>query len=833
MAILLQTEATERARLITVDRYGVRLDLTQGDTEFASQSHIEFRCSEPGASTFVDLKAASIESIMFNDKPIGTAEVKDGRLELTDLRAENLLSVTARMAYTRDGQGLHRAVDPADGQAYVYGMSFLDAAPQIYACFDQPDLKAPYDLQVTAPEGWVVAGNSPARESAPGEWRFEQSKPLATYFFTVCAGPYATVRDEHRGIPLAIHARASLRADLERHAAQILQVTRQGFDYFEELFDIAYPWGEYHQFFVPEFNAGAMENPGCVTIRDQYLYRGAATHAEVLQRSNTVLHEMAHMWFGDLVSMKWWDDLWLNESFAEYMAHRSATEATEFTDAWVDFGVARKNWGYAADRAPSTHPIAGNAAPDSDSALANFDGISYAKGCSALRQLAAFVGDDAFIGGVRDYLPQHAYGNATLADFLAAIAAHTDADLTTWSTGWLETAGTDEISVEVEGAPISTVRAVRTTPEAHPADRTHVLDIAGFAAGRELWRTELFTLGGDDGEDAQLVGRERPKLLLPNASDLTWVVPVFDAATLDAVPDELSQIQDAGARQVVWSGLLNGMALAAVDPRLVLRTFQKAWAVESNQSLRHWIPQLVLRALHYLPYEERAAARAEIGETALLATIASASADVVDAARIAAQTIDDEPLLRAWAGGSGSPGGLGDDVEFQWLALQRLAALGLADNAEIDRFAAVDSTMTGRQNALAAKAIQPTPEAKQWAWDQLGGNDDLSNYEALAIAGTIFTASDPALVRPYVERYFEVIPALADRLGEFATSKIARAGFPIEVTEPATSTAAHAALDRGRMTANVRRAVVDSAAALDEALASMRIFKGGRVIDGR
>ncbi|RYG78174.1 aminopeptidase N [Yimella sp. RIT 621] len=825
MAILLQTEAVERARLIAGISYTVDLDLTLGDTEFGSRTVVRFSCSEPGASTFIDLKAVSVESITLNGNDIHPSAISDGRLTLTQLQQANELSVTARMAYTRDAQGLHRAVDPADEKAYVYGMSFLDAAPQIFPCFDQPDLKAGYDLTVTAPQDWVVAGNSAAKQTSPGRWEFETSKPLATYFFTICAGPYETVRDEHRGIPLALHARASLGQDLRRHAPQMLDVTKQGLDYFEDLFGIDYPWGEYHQFFVPEFNAGAMENPGCVTFRDQYIFRGSVGRAEIMQRSNTILHEMAHMWFGDLVSMKWWDDLWLNESFAEYMAHRACSAATEFDDAWVDFGISRKNWGYAADRAPSTHPIAGNAADDTDSALTNFDGISYAKGCSALRQLALYVGDDAFVGGVRDYLRDHSYGNATLADFLDAISAHTDVDLDAWSKGWLETAGTDEIAVVVDGDPIGVVEAVRTTPEAHPADRPHMLDIAGFCGGKEVWRTPVFTLGATSGEQTPLTGLERPKLLVPNASDLTWTIPVFDDNTLAAMPDELPKVEDPQVRQVVWAGLLNGMALSTVDPQTVLAVFEASFPTEENESLRHWTARLVRRRLGYfLPDAERQEATERIAVAATVALDAADAERAVTPGRLLAATSSHEGLLRRWVAAEDLPDALAGDLDVRWTALTRLAQLGHADDAAIDAFAAQDRTMAGEQNALRAKAVRPTPEAKEWAWTQLESNSSLSNYEALAIAETIFVAPSSELVRPHVERYFRVLPKLADRLGEFASQKIAAAAFPVGVTEQATSDAAQEALRSGRMTANVRRAIVDGTAELDEALASLQRF---------
>ncbi|MEO6998111.1 MAG: M1 family aminopeptidase, partial [Terracoccus sp.] len=323
MRSLTLAEARERSDLLTVTSYAVDLDLDQGSEHFGSRATVRFSSRRENAESWADLKAVTVASITLNGRAIDPDSVHDGRLPLSGLALDNELVVEATMAYSHDGQGLHRATDPADDLDYVYGHLFLDAAPSVYVCFDQPDLKAPYDVSVTAPADWVVIGNGAATRAAPGRWTLSTTKPMATYFVTVCAGPYVSVRDEHDGIPLGLHARASLREPLERHAAEMIEITRQSFDYFHALFGIRYPFGEYHQVFVPEFNAGAMENPGCVTFRDQYLFRGAATRDELLSRANTIAHEMSHMWFGDLVTMQWWDDLWLNESFAEYMSHRA------------------------------------------------------------------------------------------------------------------------------------------------------------------------------------------------------------------------------------------------------------------------------------------------------------------------------------------------------------------------------------------------------------------------------------------------------------------------------------------------------------------------------
>jgi aminopeptidase N len=386
--------------------------------------------------------------------------------------------------------------------------------------------------------------------------------------------------------PLGIHARASLGEPLKRQSEQMLTITGASFDYYHSLFGTRYPFGEYHQVFVPEFNAGAMENPGCVTLRDQYVFRGAATHDKVLTRSNTISHEMAHMWFGNLVTMRWWDDLWLNESFAEYMSDRTLYEATEFTDAWVDASMARKPWGYAAERTPSVHPVAGSPAPDAQSALQNFDGISYAKGSATLRQLIAHIGDAAFIAGIGEYLRSHAYDNATLADFLAAMERASGKKLQGWADAWLRTTGLDAISVDVAAHDglITSAKVRRIAPAEFPADRPHTLDVAGFASGTEVFRV-LTRVDSNQTALPELEGLRAANLVVPNAADLTWATIKLDPATIAAAPTELPLVPEAQARAVVWTALIDGVALTEIDPRHMLAVLATSWAAESNQSI--------------------------------------------------------------------------------------------------------------------------------------------------------------------------------------------------------------------------------------------------------
>ena len=828
MRSLTLAEARERSSLITVTSYAVELDLDQGEQLFGSRTTVRFACSRPGAGSWVDLKAYSVESVTLNGEPLDPTDVVDGRLPLRGVAADNELVVAATMAYSHDGQGLHRATDPADDLDYVYGHLFLDAAPSVYACFDQPDLKAPYDVTVRAPVDWTVIGNGAATRTAPGTWVLATTKPLATYFVTVCAGPYVSVRDEHDGIPLGIHARASLREPLERHAAELFDVTKRSFDYFHGLFGIRYPFGEYHQVFVPEFNAGAMENPGCVTFRDQYLYRGAATRDELLTRANTVSHEMSHMWFGDLVTMKWWDDLWLNESFAEYMSHRCLVDATEYADAWVDSSIVRKVWGYGAERSPSTHPVAGVEALDAQSALQNFDGISYAKGAAALRQLIAYVGDDSFIAGVRAYLDDKSYGNGTLADFLGAIEAASGKDLAAWSRAWLLTADRDTISVDVEGQD-GTIRSAvvrRESPVDRPAERPHAFDVAGWTDGREVVRVAA-TVTATETPLAELEGTPEPAVMVPNASDLTWARVRLSDATVAALPAQLAQVPDAQARAVVWSALIDGVHGATVAPDAFLDVVDAAWPHESNSSI---LTRVAAYAEHrivpwFVPREAQddALDRLSRAGTGLLARSAPGTTESLAAARLVAGTSDDELLLRAWADGQGLPAGLEDDGDFRWIVVRNLASRGLVGAADVEGFRAKDDTLQGGLNALMCRASLPDPEAKAWAWQQLTGHEGRSNYEMVHLARGFWAAPDDALVADYVPRYFTDVPAMAGWVGEDALSRVVLVAFPRVFTEETARLSAQA-IARDDLTPAVRRSLVDADAELREARASRATF---------
>ncbi|MBK8756010.1 MAG: aminopeptidase N [Actinomycetales bacterium] len=839
MSSLGRVEAQRRAQLLQVQRYDIALDLDLGPEHFASVTSVTFTVADiagradaaGGDELWIDVApaggVAGLHEVTLNGIPLAAESWAEGRLPLPAdaLRADNELRVRATMAYRRDGSGLHRAVDPADGEAYLYQQSFLDAAPSVFPCFDQPDLKARYAVHVRTPRPWVVVGNGAATELTPGEWELALTQPISTYLVAICAGPYVSICSEHDGIPLGLHARASLAKELARWAPQIFEVTTAALDAYHGLFGIRYPFGEYHQVFVPDFNAIAMENPGCVTLRDALLFRGAATPADVLRRSRTVVHEMAHMWFGDLVTMQWWDDLWLNESFAEYLAHRVLTGATEFADAWVDFGILRKPWGYAGERAPTTHPVAGGAAANAQDALADFDGISYAKGACAIRQLIAYAGDAGFIAGVSAYLREHAFGNGTFDEFLAAVSAACGRDLRPWAQAWLLTAGRDTLTVAVDPDGLASV--VRTPPTAYPAARPHVLDVGVYAVqptgavsadvARVVVEANLTPAPG-------LSMPARDRVVLSNCSDLTWAALDLDPESLRLLPEVLGRLADPLARSVAWQALTDGTARGYIDPRVAIAAFEQGWPQETHPALAQVVADdLVALVRRFVP---ESGARAQFERLAATGQAVLARADgaqlfdgqAVVAALLVARSSTDAELLRGWL--ETPPAPLVGDVDFRWAVVTSLAASGALSQGELEAHAAADRSTSGRLAYLFARAAMPDPAAKRWAFDQLvSPSAGLTNHEHLELARGLWRAPDPALVREYVGPFLAALPGMFEWVGADAVNHLLRFGFPA-VVEPATVERVDEALADPRLPTALQRAYVERAWPLREAVAS-------------
>jgi aminopeptidase N len=566
---LTRDEARARAALLDVDSYQVALDLTTSERTFSSTSTITFACARPGADTFLDLIATRLVSVTLNGAELDPGSYDGSRVALPNLAAHNEVTVVAECAYSRTGEGLHRFVDPADGAVYLYSQFEPADARRMFANFEQPDLKASFQFTVTAPAAWQVLGNSatpePEVHGEVGVWRFAPTPRISTYITVIVAGPYHVERDHYERvlengetlhIPLAVACRASLAGYLR--PAEIFTVTKQGLDFFHDAFGFPYPFGVYSQAFVPEYNLGAMENPGCVTFTEEVVFRAKVTDAAYEGRATVILHEMAHMWFGDLVTMAWWDDLWLKESFADYMGELSLVEATEWTGGWTSFANRRKAWAYRQDQLPTTHPIVADIR-DLQAAKLNFDGITYAKGASVLKQLVAYVGQQPFLAGARAYFVKHAWGNTRLADLLDALEQASGRDLGNWSRAWLETSGVNTLRPELEVDAAGLVSKLTIHQEAsaeHPTLRPHRIAIGCFEQSdhglSRVRRVEL-DITGERTEVPELVGVPRPRLLLLNDEDLSFCKIRFDDVSLATIRSSLADIDDQLARALCWS----------------------------------------------------------------------------------------------------------------------------------------------------------------------------------------------------------------------------------------------------------------------------------------
>ncbi|MCW2539091.1 MAG: pepN [Frankiales bacterium] len=822
---LTKTEATERAQLIFVSNYQVSLDLTLDGAEFHSETVVTFsrRPDVPDADTFLDVKPSQLLSAELNGAPLDVSQLRGGRLPLSGLATENELRIVARMAYSDDGEGLHRHVDPADGRTYLYAMSFLDAGPRWFACFDQPDLKATYDLSVRCPTDWLVIGNGAASQRAPGSWTLATTKPLSTYFVTLVAGPYHSVIAEHDGIRLGLHARASLAAHLDDEAEDLLRVTRASFDRYHELFGIRYPFGEYHQAFVPDFNAGAMENPGCVTLRDQYVFRSAATHGERGSRAGTVVHEMAHMWFGDLVTMRWWDDLWLNESFAEYMAQRVRSEVTEY-EAWTEFGIRRKDWGFVADQSPSTHPVATKSAPDAESALANFDGISYAKGAAVLKQLAVYLGDEVFFAGLRLHFDRNAYGNADFADLIAAWTDAGAVGLPEWAEQWLRTSGLDTLTAE-PGSDGVLLR--RSSPD--DTRRPHAITVGGYDSTGHLVLSEPVRLTADEQVFGLPAGSDLT-VAIADSGDDTWAKIRYGDrwAEVGRLLPALCTPPGRPARVVVLNSIKDAVRDAELDPSAALSTLLAALVVESTDVVSGELFAFSTDQLvgQFTAPRMRPAAWAQLNaEAARLVAASAAGSDLqLVAARAWIRTTAAAGPLQQWLAGEAVPDGVAIDSELRWIVLERLATLGALSAEELAAELLADQSASAATHAARARALAPDPAAKSAAWALLtepAGERPISAYELYATAEGFFHPAQTELTAPYLARYFSDIPATARHRRGWSLGRVARLCYPLTAASPMALELQAQALARPDLDPAIRRAMLDGGDVLGRAVRSL------------
>ncbi|MFH8288563.1 aminopeptidase N [Streptomyces sp. NPDC018059] len=779
---LSRDEARERAALLSVDGYEVFLDLRsavgEGGQEprtFRSVTTIRFR-AEPGAASFADLIAPSVTALSLNGKDLDPAEAFDGtRITLEDLAEENELVVDAQCAYSRTGEGMHRFVDPEDGEVYLYTQYEPADARRVFTNFEQPDLKAPYRFEVRAPEGWTVWSNG-VGELSDGVWKFAETKPISTYITAIAAGPYHYVTDSYErvladGTRLEIPLGAMCRKGLAPHfdADDIFLVTKQGLDFFHDNFDYPYPFGKYDQAFVPEYNLGAMENPGLVTFREEFVFRGKVTQASYERRANVILHEMAHMWFGDLVTMRWWDDLWLKESFADFMGSFSMVEATRFTNGWVTFANNRKSWAYRADQLPSTHPITADIR-DLEDAKLNFDGITYAKGASVLKQLVAYAGRDAFLEGARRYFKRHAYGNTVLGDLLSVLEETSGRDMSSWSRSWLQTAGVNSLTPQVilnaEGR-ITELSVLQEAPESHPELRPHRVAVGLYrrTPGGDLERYARAEADVDGPRTvvAELAGEAAPELVLVNDDDLTYCKIRFDETSLETLREHLGDLTDPLARALCWSALWNLTRDALMPARdfigLVLRFAGRESDIGVLQMLHTWANAALTQYAAPDWREEGGRALAE-GALRELRLAEPGSQHQLTWARFfaaVATSAADLQLLEGLLAGTARIDGLEVDQELRWALLGPLAAHGAADEEALAAELARDDTASGKRHQVRCLAARPSAAVKAQAWAAVVESDALSNALVEATIAGFAQPSQRELTAPYVSRYFEAI----------------------------------------------------------------------------
>ncbi|WP_393058151.1 aminopeptidase N [Streptomyces sp. LN549] len=817
---LSRDEARERAELLTVDGYDVVLDVrsaiggpdgegeqTSGPRTFRSVTTIRFRSARAGATTFADLIAPSVNAVTLDGTALDPATVFDGvRVTLADLtEGEHVLVVDAQCAYSRTGEGMHRFVDPEDGEVYLYTQYEPADARRVFANFEQPDLKAPYRFQVTAPEEWTVWSNGAEESRDGGVWRFAETKPISTYITAVVAGPYHYVTDSYSrtfddGTTLDIPLGAMCRKGLARHfdADDVFLITKQGLDFFHDNFDYPYPFGKYDQAFVPEYNLGAMENPGCVTFREEYIFRGKVTQAAYEGRANVILHEMAHMWFGDLVTMQWWDDLWLKESFADFMGVFAMVESTRFKDGWITFANNRKSWAYRADQLPSTHPITADIR-DLEDAKLNFDGITYAKGASVLKQLVAYVGRDAFLEGARRYFKKHAYGNTQLGDLLSVLAETSGRDMASWSRSWLQTAGVNSLTpVAVYDAAdrITELAVLQEAAESHPELRPHRVAVGLYRRTPDgdlvrYARAEA-DVAGPRTVITELAGAERPELILVNDDDLTYCKVRFDEVSLATLRSHLGDITDPLARALCWSALWNltrdGLMPARDFVSLVLAFSGRETDIGVLQMLHAWTRTALV---HYAAPAWREEGGRALAEGALreLRLAAPGSEHQLAWARFfaaVAASDTDFQLLSGLLDGTARIDGLDVDQELRWVFLSPLASHGAADEAAIGAELARDDTASGKRHQVRCLASRPSAAVKAQAWAGVVESDALSNALVEATIAGFEQSSQRELLAPYASTYFEVIERVwAERSIQIGMA-VVKGLFPALQDDPAT-----------------------------------------------
>ncbi|GFG67613.1 aminopeptidase [Mycobacterium kubicae] len=855
---LTRNQAVERAGLITVDSYQIDLDVTDGngapgERTFRSTTTVVFDAL-PGADTVIDIAADRVRSATLNGHELDVSGYDESvGIALRGLAEHNTVLVDADCRYSNTGEGLHRFVDPVDDETYLYSQFETADAKRMFACFDQPDLKATFDVRVKAPTHWKVVSNAAATSVSDGVHTFATTPRMSTYLVALIAGPYAlwedVYRDEHGEIPLGIYCRASLAEHMD--AERLFTQTKQGFGFYHNNFGTPYAFGKYDQLFVPEFNAGAMENAGAVTFLEDYVFRSKVTRASYERRAETVLHEMAHMWFGDLVTMTWWDDLWLNESFATFASVLCQAEATEFTEAWTTFATVEKSWAYRQDQLPSTHPVAADI-PDLHAVEVNFDGITYAKGASVLKQLVAYVGLEHFLAGLRDYFQAHAFANATFDDLVAALEKASGRDLSDWGQQWLKTTGLNTLRADfdVDSSGRFTRFTIIQSGAAPGAGETRVHRLAvgiydddGSGKLVRIHREEL-DVEGETTEVPGLVGLSRGKLVLVNDDDLTYCALRLDPESLQTAFDRIADITEALPRSLVWSAAWEMTREAELRARDFVALVSRGVHAETEIAV---LQRLLLQAQTALgSYAEPAWARAhgwpafadrllelarnaEPGSDHQLAFVNSLCSSVLSAQHVQTLTalLDGDPADVGLAG-------LEVDTDLRWRVITALATAGAIDadgpqTPRIDAEAQRDRTAAGKRHSAQAAAARPQIAVKEEAFTTVVEDDTLANALSRAMIAGIAAPGQGELLKPFTARYFEAIPGVwARRSSEVAQSVVIGLYPHWDISEEAIAAADRfLSAPESEVPAALRRLVLEGQAAVKRSFRAQQFDRAG------
>lgn len=845
---LTRIEASDRASLIDIASYQVEIDLTQGEEFFGSTTRVRFICNKPGSATFIDAITGSVHSVLLNGEVLDPEKVSDGiRIQLPNLKAENELVVVAQGKYTNTGEGLHRFQDPVDDEVYLYTQFEVPDSRRMFAVFEQPDLKATFQFNITAPSYWKVISNSPTPEpdqlrAGVSVWNFVPTPRISSYITALVAGPYVEVRDElvsssGKSVPLGVFCRKSLFEYLD--AEYIFEKTKQGFEFFEQQFQVPYPFEKYDQLFVPEFNAGAMENAAAVTFTETYVFRSKVTNATKERRVVTILHELAHMWFGDLVTMRWWNDLWLNESFAEYASTLATQEATEWHGAWATFASLEKAWAYRQDQLPSTHPVVATI-NDLEDVQVNFDGITYAKGASVLKQLVAWVGQEAFMKGVSSYFKKHAYKNTELADLLRELENESGRELTEWSKLWLETAGVNTIRPEIteQDGVITSFSILQTAIKDYPYLRPHRLAVGFYSLeGNNLVRTNRLELDvqGAKTEVPELVGKTRPDLILLNDDDLTYAKIRLDEQSWLVALEKLSLISDPLARALIWGSAWDATRDGEIASRDFIKLVLRHIAQETESTTMTILLRQILSVANlYVAPENRLKAQLEVADGLWkLANEAKAGSDAqLQFVKFFAQFARSKEQLEIVDALLNSKTVLEDlaiDTDLRWELITALAVGGIATKGLIDSVLASDNTANGQKSHAAAIAAIPEQASKQEMFNKLVDTDELSNALVNSASLGFGRVLDTSLLEPFVDQYFAKVMSIWEKKSYHMAEYLLENLYPLGLANEALAKSTKSFLQNKELEKKpaLRRIIVENLAGVERALiAQSRDQKG-------